>query len=121
MKESIEKLSAGSIAGGAVVEALDYEIQRALDNIIDPNTPAKGARTVTLQIKFVPEPDRCEAKVTFIAKSNLQPAEAVDTRVFIHDQKGHAIASEYIKPEPPAQHPLPVGVTSIAAAGGRGE
>jgi len=118
MAQSIEKLSASSIADGAVVEALDYEIQRALDNIIDPNTPAKGARTVTLTIKLMPEESRDEAKITFVAKSTLQPAAAVETRLFIRDQKGVAVASEYVKPEPQKQAKLPENVHKIAAAAG---
>lgn len=121
MTQSIEKLSASSIAGGAVIESLDYEVQRALDNIIDPNTPAKGARTVTLTIKIMPEEGRDEAKITFVAKSTLQPAAAVETRLFIHDQKGVAVASEYVKPEPQKQAALPANVSKIAAAGGSEE
>jgi len=117
----LDKLSIAGIADGAAVEALDYELQRALDNIVDPNTPAKGARTVTLTVKIMPEANRDEAKVTFTAKSVLQPAAAVETRLFIHDQKGVAVASEYVKPEPQKQAKLPENVHKIAAAGGTEE
>lgn len=116
-KEPLDTLSAGNIAGGAVIEALDYELQRALDNIIDPNTKAKAARTVTLQIKLMPNDERNKATVSFIAKAALQPAQAVETDVYIFDQKGHAIASEAIAPDMPKQADLP-GVTRIAAVGG---
>lgn len=119
-KETIEGLSSGTLAGGAVIEALDYELQRALDNIIDPNTKAEAVRTVTLQIKIKPNDARSKAAVSFIAKSTLQPAQAVDTDVYIFDQKGHAVATEAAAPELPKQRELP-GVTRIAAAGGSKE
>lgn len=119
-KQELEGLSAGTLAGGAVVEALDYELQRALDNIVDPNTKAEAARTVTLQIKIKPNESRNKASVSFIAKSTLQPAQAVDTDIYIFDQKGHAVASEAQAPDAPKQGDLP-GVTRITAAGGAKE
>ena len=114
----IESMSAATLAGGAVIEALDYELQRAFDNIVDPNTSETGTRVVNLQIKIKPK-DRGKAEVSFIAKSVLQPAKAVETEVYIFDQKGKAVASEYVRPEEPKQHPLPTGVTHISAAGGK--
>ena len=94
MAETIERLSSGTIAGGAVIDALNAELQKAFDNIIDPNTEAKRARTVTLTIKIEPNDIRSEALVTFTATSKLCPTQAVAVEVSIRDQKGEAIVSE---------------------------
>lgn len=101
-----ENLSIATIAGGAVIEALDHEFGRAFDNIVDPNTKPDGVRTLTLQVKIKPDKNRSKAVVSFIAKATLQPAEAVETDVYITDKRGTAVVAEYM---PPVQHELPVG------------
>jgi len=101
-----EDLSIATIAGGAVIEALDYEFQRVFDNIVDPNTKAESARTLTLQVKIKPDKSRSKATITFLAKAGLQPAEAVESDVYITDKRGKAVV---VESQPPVQHELPVG------------
>lgn len=113
-KTDIEKMSIATIAAGAVIEALDYELQRVFDNVIDPNTKADATRKVTLTISIKPDANRDMAAVSFIAKSTLQPADAVAARVAIYDSRGTAEVTEYVK-EIPSQHTLP-GVTDINEA-----
>ena len=83
MAETIEKLSSGTIAGGAVISALNAELQRAFDNIVDPNTPPDKARTVVLTIKIEPNKDRDEATVSFVTTSKLPPPTAIEVEVSV--------------------------------------
>jgi hypothetical protein len=64
-----------NIAGGALVEQVDSEIKRVLDNIIDPNTEATKKRKITITLEFKPDEERDISDISFVTKSVLVPAE----------------------------------------------
>ena len=51
----MDKKSIIDMAQGAVVERIDYEMSRMIDNIIDPNTDPKKKRTLTIKIDITPD------------------------------------------------------------------
>lgn len=88
-----------SLAGGAVAEQINMEIQKVYDNIDDPNTDDEKERKLTIEVKFKPkknEPDVIDVSV--ISKSKLQPIKAIATRMLIGKGKdGKVIANEWDK------------------------
>lgn len=108
MKEK-EKVSLASLYGGAVIEAVDHEIQNVLTNIQDVNTSPGATRSVSLQIKIKPNKERNIASLTFQASSKLAPAEALESSIIIdRDQAGRAVAFELSESNPYNQGVLPI-------------
>lgn len=48
------------MAQGAIMERVDYEMSRVLDNILDPNTSATAKRKLTVTLTFTPDDERVE-------------------------------------------------------------
>lgn len=46
------------MARGAIMERIDYEMTKVVDNILDPNTEATAKRKVQLTIEFRPDSNR---------------------------------------------------------------
>lgn len=91
-------MNIANIAGGALVEQVDTEIQRVLENIIDPNTEATKKRKITITLVFEPIADRDATNISFTTKSTLVPAIPVETRVaFERDGNGNVIAEELVR------------------------
>lgn len=103
------ELNAASIAGGGLVERLNEEIQKAVANCLDVNTPAKKARTVSLKIKIKPDDTRCYADVSVETSTSLCPPEPIHTAIYMAaDAKtGEVKASEAFAGENPDQNLLP--------------
>ena len=93
-----DHVSLATIGGGAAVERFDDELKRVLDNIIDPNTPPKALRKVTLEVKIKPDADREIGQVEILVKSQIAPAEAYETKFIIGKDLGHGVATEFIPP-----------------------
>lgn len=101
-------LTVEALYGGGVIERLHDEIQRAIDNVADPNTPAKKARKVKLEISIKPNEHRNMAELTITTSSTLQPPAPLETSIIIDkDKTGKAYASELAAGENPAQGVLP--------------
>ena len=94
-----DQVSLSTIGGGAAVERFDDELRRVLDNIIDPNTPPKAMRKVTLEVKIKPDVDREIGQVEIVVKSQIAPAEAYETKFIIGKDMGRGVATEYISPK----------------------
>lgn len=105
----LERITLSSLHGGAVIEAVDYEIANVLSNILDPNTAATKERVVTLKLKIKPGKERNIASVSFQASSTLVPAEALETSIIIdRDQHGKPAAFELAPKEPQSLSLLPI-------------
>lgn len=91
-----EELSLGNLARGAAIERFDAELQKLMDNILDPNT-GNGKRTLTLTVVFTPTEDRSTAKVDIRTAVKLAPMASYPSLVFIRkDKHGNALAFENI-------------------------
>lgn len=53
-----EKISLTNLRDGAAIEMFDFELQRILDNIVDPNTNPKTKREVVLKVSITPDENR---------------------------------------------------------------
>jgi hypothetical protein len=104
-----DPITLATLYGGAVVEAVDHELQNALANIVDPNTSLTKARTVTLTITLKPNKERNLTTLSFVAKSALAPAEALESSVLIErDKSGKPVGFELSNNNPYNQGVLPI-------------
>ena len=55
MNEQNQRDSIMSMARGAFEERVDYEMDKVIQNILDPNTKATAKRKITLTIELTPE------------------------------------------------------------------
>ena len=88
MNERFDKKSILEMSMGAILERVDYEMGRVLDNIIDPNTKATAKRKITVNLELIPSSDRKTITVQSTAKSALVPTEPITTSLFITSQPG---------------------------------
>ena len=59
------------LAGGTLQEKFDREITRVIDNMQDPNTPFGEKRKITINISFVQNEMRDDAKIEISLNSKL--------------------------------------------------
>lgn len=85
-------LNIGNICEGAVPERFTHEMEQILRNIADPNTDPEATRTLTLEFKIKPSPDRKAAIVSLILKSKVPGATAVSGSIFF--AKGQAYTED---------------------------
>lgn len=82
-------------AGGAVTERFNQELQKALENIADPNTDPKKARTVTVKVTLKADENRNIADVDITTSSSLVAAKPVLTKIIMdRDTKGKVVGAE---------------------------
>ena len=103
----MENFSITTLKGGAVIEALDAEIDRVLDNIVDPNTDPDKARAITLTIRFKPNKERTACVISAQAKSTLAADSAIETAAMVGRDGKRGVARELspIQPELPVDTP----------------
>lgn len=72
------------MARGAFEERVDYEMDKVIQNILDPNTKATAKRKITLTIELTPDDERRQIQVSVTAKSTLATElEKVDTTIMV--------------------------------------
>ena len=88
---------------GAIMERVDYEMAKVIENILDENTKATGVRELTVKIKLMPDDKREVIKVDTVASSKLQPTNSIVTALYLgKDQNGNIGAVEMV-PQIPGQ------------------
>lgn len=87
-----DPISLLNLGDGAAIEKFDEELQRVLDNIVDPNAKADAVREITLKVKFKPDENRNVAAVSIATDCKLAPDREVTTACVIGriGSKGHA-------------------------------
>lgn len=101
-------LTIESLYGGGAVERLHGAMQEALQNILDPNTPAKKPRKVKLELTIKPNENRNMADVLVSTSCTLCAPEPLETSIIIDkDRDGKAQASELATGENSSQHSFP--------------
>lgn len=89
-----EQVTLATLRGGAAVEMFDAELQRVLDNIMDPNT-THAVREVTLKVKIKPDNDRGVGAVEIAVSAKLAAAVPATSRFYLGKDRGKAVAFEY--------------------------
>ena len=69
MNEQNQRDSIMSMARGAFEERVDYEMDKVIQNILDPNTKATAKRKITLTIELTPDDERRTIGVSVTAPS----------------------------------------------------
>ena len=98
MTEQLDKKSILEMSMGAILERVDYEMGRVLDNILDPNTKPTGKRKITISLELVPSADRRTITVLTTAKATLVPTDPVTTSLYITNQPstGEMVVAEMV-------------------------
>lgn len=100
-----KEVSVFELAKGAIMEQIETETGKIMQNIIDPNTEAKVARKLTVTVTFKPDENREMASVSAQAKSTLAPVKPISTSIFVDtDKDGNPVAAEWTRNDPNQLH-----------------
>ena len=104
MNEQFDRKSILEMSSGSILERVNYEMGRALDNIMDPNTKATAKRKITVGLELIPSADRRTITVHTTAKVALVPTEPVTTSLYITSEPstGEIVVAEMV-PQVPGQ------------------
>ena len=84
-------------------ERVDYEMDKVIQNIPDPNTKATAKRKITLTIELTPDDERRTIGVSVTAKSTLAATNPVATALYVtSDGNGELVVAEMV-PQVPGQ------------------
>ena len=89
---------------GAILERVNYEMQKVIDNILDANTKPDAKRKLTVTLVLTPSADRQTITVNTTAKSTLVATDAITTGLFItkNPSSGEMVIAEMV-PQIPGQ------------------
>jgi hypothetical protein len=107
MEQQLDKKSILEMSMGGILERVDYEMGKVLENILDPNTKATAKRKLTVNLEIIPSADRKTITVQTTAKSSLCPTEAITTSLFVTSEPrtGEMVVAE-MTPQVPGQYSL---------------
>ena len=100
-----ETTSIIEMARGAVIERIDLEMYKIMENIQDLNTEPSKARQLTVKVTMKPDNNRENIKVSYQVQSSLAPAAPIETSLFSGIHKGQIYAVENV-PQIPGQMAL---------------
>lgn len=115
-KSELATINIGNINEGAMIDGFEIELQKALANIADLNTPATATRAVTLQLILKPHSDRIVIETEFRCACKLAPIETHKSKVFLgRTEQGGLVAFDgdprqmpLWAPPKPAEAPKPI-------------
>lgn len=84
-----------TVNDGAAPDLFQRELERVLENILDPNTDPEKKRRIRLDVEFKPDESRSEGRVTVSAKSKLAPSETDAKTVHFGKKDGRLAAAHY--------------------------
>ena len=99
MQTSDEKISLINLGGGAAIELFDIELQKALDDIVDPNTKAGAVREVTLKVRIKPDEERNFGDLVIQCSSKVASLAPYPTKIVIGSRGRKGEAYELIPPQ----------------------
>lgn len=92
-----DKMTLATLARGAVNEAFEYEFEKAIENILDPNTEPSKPRSVIVELVLKSDQWRERISVECKTKSKLVPAGSVGTALLVGKTKdGSIVAQELV-------------------------
>lgn len=91
------KVNLETFAGGALQEKFDDAMDKVLANMLDPNTPWKNKRKITVEVTLEQNEDRDDTTVNVSVVPKLAPVKPIGTRMAIGKdlQTGQVFAEEY--------------------------
>ena len=93
----MSKVNLETFAGGALQEKFDVAMEQVLANMLDPNTPWKNKREITVKVAFEQNEDRDDTTVDVSVIPKLAAAKSIGTRMAIgkNIKTGEIYAEEY--------------------------
>lgn len=93
----MSKVNLETFAGGALQEKFDGAMGQVLANMLDPNTPWKNKREITVKVTFEQNEDRDDMAVDVSVVPKLAAAKSIGTRMSIgkNIKTGELYAEEY--------------------------
>lgn len=93
----MSKVNLEEFAGGALQEKFDDAMDKVLANLMDPNTPWKNKRKISVEITFEQNEDRDDTSVNVSVVLKLAPVKPIATRMSIGRDltTGEVFAEEY--------------------------
>ena len=89
------------MARGALMERANYELERIVENILDPNTPAAKKRKLTVTLELLPDEDRRMIQISATAKSALMATTPIQSAFWLStDDNGVPVMQELIADTP---------------------
>lgn len=88
-------LDLNTLGGGAAFELFQAELERVLENVLDPNTEATDKREVQLVVTIKPTAERTEGVVLVRAKSKLAATRGAGGTIFVGRKRGQAVATTF--------------------------
>lgn len=95
MPQIVNKKSVLEMAMGAIAEITDYEVERVVANIMDPNTNATAKRKITITLTFAPDDYRQQIGMDAQAKTTLAPIQPVRTSLCITKARDGSLAIQH--------------------------
>ena len=94
MSEQLDKKSILEMSMGAILERVDYEMGKVIDNILDLNTKPNAKRKITVTLELIPSADRKTITVQSTAKATLVPTDPGAHRPGDHQPVHHHPAGD---------------------------
>ena len=95
MNTNDEPVTLTNIEDGAAIELFGIELNKVLENIMDPNTPATAVRTVKLIVKMKPDDSRSFVQYGIVCKAELPPDAPIRGSAFVgREPNGDVVARE---------------------------
>lgn len=79
--------------GGSIVDKVQHELKKVLENILDVDTDTK-TRTITLKLSLTPDDKRKHITATATASTALRPSHPIKTAMTIMHNKEELVATE---------------------------
>ncbi len=90
-----DSLTLEGLGNGGALEMFQASLQRALDNIQDPNTEPDATRKITLTVEIKPTKNRLGGQLKYYVRETLAGAQPQETTVLMGIENGVAVAAEF--------------------------
>lgn len=86
-----------NFAGGELAEKFEDAMKKVIANMMDPNTPYKNKRKITIDLSLEQNEDRSDVAIDCTVKTTLAPVKSATTRMSIGKdlRTGELFAEEY--------------------------
>lgn len=91
-----------NLVGGALQEKFNASFEKVIKNLLDPNTPFKNKRSITIKPSFAQNEQRDNVKVDIDVSEKLSPSAPLETQFSMEQdlKDGKVYAREYGKDIP---------------------
>jgi len=86
---NFSEMSLNILGSGKAVEQFDYQLKKAVENCLDPNTDTDFNRVIQLKVTIKPSPDRKDAALFFQTTAKLAPDSAGGDHIFLSKGKAY--------------------------------